>query len=258
MSSNHSKQTAWKIVYSDFSGMERKAVELLNREAGKNIIRDTGVYTLYVLPMEQESKNTEIAHSAFVVGLWENSDLVRKFVSKNEIPDNGYCLKIIHNPKREDGSIVIVTAHEARNLFYGATAFLDEYVPHYAPDGGGLKFSNSIFEYQLPTATYASAPQTQTRSVFSWGHCINDYREYIRDMARLGLNQLILWNDFKPINAKDIVDYAHEYGVELIWGFSWGWSTGQCRDTTTLTDEYLSALKLKVLDKFEKEYAGQG
>ncbi len=258
MSYRYSKQTAWKIIYSNFSGMERKAVELLNSEAGKNIIRNTGVYTLYVLPIEQETKETIVENNAFIVGEWKDSKLIQNFVSKNEIPENGYLLKIIDNPANENGSIVLITAHKQSNLFYGASAFLDVYASKYAPDGGGLKFSNSLFNEKLPTATYASSPQNCTRSVFSWGHCINDYRKYIRDMARLGLNQLILWNDFKPLNAKDVVDYAHEYGIELIWGFTWGWSSGQCKSTTSLSAEYLSSLKTQVLEKFETEYAGQG
>ena len=81
MSIAQRKQTSWKIVYTDFSGMERKAVELLNREAGKNIIRDTGVYTLYVLPLEKESPETKIENNAFIVGEWENSPLIQSLVS---------------------------------------------------------------------------------------------------------------------------------------------------------------------------------
>ena len=32
-----------------------------------------------------------------------------------------------------------------------------------------------------------------------------------------------------PINAKEIIDYAHEYDIEVIWGYAWGWSTA-CKD----------------------------
>ena len=258
MPNAHQKQTSWKIVYSNFTGLERKAVELINREAGKNIVRNTGVYTLYVFKVEQETEETKIEENAFVIGKWENSALIQRLVSKNEIPENGYFLKILDNPDNEHGSIVVVTGNRTQDLFYGAEAFLSQYAPKYAPDGGGLKFTNSLFDDKLPVATYSSAPQFSTRGIFSWGHCINDYRTYIRDMARLGLNQLILWNDFMPINAKDIVDYAHGYGIELIWGFAWGWSSGGCKSTTTLDKTYLSRLKEEVLERFEREYVGQG
>ena len=60
---------------------------------------------------------------------------------------------------------------------------------------------------------YSEVPDHKRRSIFTWGHPINDYRNYIENMARLKLNQLIIWNDFVPINAKEIIDYA---GVPFI------------------------------------------
>ena len=39
MKAKYPKETSWKIVYSDFSGMERTAAEFLNREAGRLLIR---------------------------------------------------------------------------------------------------------------------------------------------------------------------------------------------------------------------------
>ena len=258
MALDYKKQTAWKIVYTDFSDMERRAVELLNREAGKNIIRNTGVYTLYVLPLEKESADTKIKDNAFVVGVWDKSPLIQSLVSKNEIPPKGYFLRVMDNPANENGSIVVITGNEQADLFYGAEAFLDAYAVKFAPNGGGLFFTDNLFDMKLPIATYASAPKFATRGIFSWGHCINDYRTYLRTMARLGLNQLILWNDFTPLNAKDVVEYAHSYGIEVIWGFSWGWTSGGCKSTTSLDNEYLSNLKEQVLQKFEREYLGQG
>ena len=257
MATNWKKQTAWKIVYTDFSGMERKAVELLNSEAGKNIIREQGVYTLYILPIEKETPDTKIENNAFIVGTWASSPLIQRFVSKKDIPNKGYLLKIIDNPDNENGSIVLITGNEQRDLFYATSAFFDIYAPYHAP-GGSLTYTSKLFDDKLPNATYTSSPKTQTRGIFSWGHSINDYRAYIRDMARLGLTQLILWNDYKPLNAKEIVDYAHEYGIELIWGFSWGWSTGQCKATTSLDAEYLQRLKEQTLERFEQDYAGEG
>ena len=61
------KQTEWKIVYHKYEGMEKRAIELLSKEAGKYIIREEGVYTLYVLPCEKEGKAIE--KNAIVVGL---------------------------------------------------------------------------------------------------------------------------------------------------------------------------------------------
>ena len=59
-------------------------------------------------------------------------------------------------------------------------------------------------------------------------------------MARQGLNQVILWNDFAPLNAEEIVEYAHSFGIEVIWGFALGWTEGHCESVTSLDDDYLT------------------
>lgn len=52
-------------------------------------------------------------------------------------------------------------------------------------------------------------------------------------MACMRLNQLTLWNDHLPLNAADIIAYAHSYGIEVIWGFAWGWSTNCAASIST-------------------------
>ena len=47
---------------------------------------------------------------------------------------------------------------------------------------------------------------------------------HLENMARMKLNQLILWNDFAPINKKDFTDCAHSFGISVMWGYAWGWS----------------------------------
>ncbi len=34
----------WKILYSTYTGMQKKAIELVSAEVGKTILRDKGVY----------------------------------------------------------------------------------------------------------------------------------------------------------------------------------------------------------------------
>ena len=40
------KQTDWKIIYNSYEGPEKRAVELLSKEVGKHLIRQTNVYTI--------------------------------------------------------------------------------------------------------------------------------------------------------------------------------------------------------------------
>lgn len=83
--------------------------------------------------------------------------------------------------------------------------------------------------------------QNKNEKYIHVGHPINNYMEYIDNMARMKFNRLIIWNDHLPLNIEDVVKYAHEYEIDVILGFSWGWSR-KCSDIDfenldTLTNE---------------------
>ena len=44
-----------------------------------------------------------------------------------------------------------------------------------------------------------------------------DYRGFFENMARLKLNEIIIWNDYAPTNGREIVAYAHSLGIRVIW-----------------------------------------
>ena len=44
----------WKLIYGSYAGLEKKAIELINKEMGALILRDPGRYTIHVLPLEQD------------------------------------------------------------------------------------------------------------------------------------------------------------------------------------------------------------
>lgn len=258
MKAKYPKQESWKILYARFDGVQRRAVELLNREIGKRLIRKQGIYTLYVLPCEKEREGSIVDKNAMIIGLYRESAWIQKFVKEEEIPQDGYLVRIVDNPTDTDCSIVLITAKTDVALYYGACAFIDDYPRLYTSvHGGGLQLTEELFDEKLQTATLVSSPQIQTRGIFSWGHPINDYRAFIENMARQKLNQLILWNDFAPINAAEIAEYAHTFGIELIWGYSWGWIDG-CANVRDISDETLKKIREKAVREFETVYAPLG
>lgn len=242
----------WKIVYTDFSGMERKAVELISKELGALVLREKGVYRINVLPIEK--MGAPLDRNAVVVGLYSENELIRKYIKESDIPDNGYVIKVFDNPDDISLKLVLITANEKHNLFYGAVEFVDDYFVKAAPiNVNGLRQVDEIFDKEnIPDYFCASAPAIKTRAIFTWGHPINDYRHYIDNMARMKLNQLIIWNDFVPLNAKDIVEYAHSYGIQVIWGYAWGW-TPHCQDID-LNVDYMDELSDAVVEQYEREY----
>ncbi len=242
----------WKIIYHTYSGMEKKAVELISKEMGAQILRDQGRYTLHVLPCEKE-KNAVLDRNAVVVGLHEESALIQKHIKAEEIRPDGYVVKVTDH----DGfKLVLITAHDPAALYYGAVDFVDDYFVRATPRHGALHLADEIFENNLPEYYNSSAPAIKTRSVFTWGHPINDYRDYIENMARLKLNQLIIWNDYAPINAKDIVAYAHEFGIKVIWGFAWGWQRN-CGGIDLNTIDF-DRLADRIIKTYEEQYDGLG
>lgn len=247
----------WQIVYSRYEGLEKKAVDLVSTELGSYIIRDAGVYSLHVLPCAKADEAV-IDTNAVILGVYGENAHIRRYIEESEIPEGGYIVKVIRDPECESRTLALITAKAPQEVFYGAVDFVDDYFAKAIPEDGCLRMLHTMFDEdygKLPLYTHATAPRIKRRCVFTWGHPINDYRNYIENMARLKLNQLIIWNDFVPINAKDIVDYAHEYGIQLIWGYAWGWSPESCKDFHV---KDLEAIKAGVLEKFEREYAPLG
>lgn len=241
----------WKIVYSNYSGMERKAVELISREMGALILRDKGVYTIHTLACERESE-TKPDSNAVVVGLYDESSVIREYIKPDEIPEHGYAVRVTGG---SGGSrLALITANEPAALFYGAVDFVDDCFAYAAPMHGSVKLMHEVFDQPLPDYYSASAPAFLTRSVFTWGHVINDYREYFDNMARLKLNQVIIWNDFLPLNARDIVDYAHSCGIKLLWGYAWGW--GRKCEKEGMNDP--NDIAKEVIDKYDRFYRDTG
>ena len=243
----------WQIIYTNYSGMEKKAVELISKEMGSQILRDNGIYTIHVLACRQ-LKEMQPDENAVVIGLQGENELIDCFISPEEIPADGYVVKVMDNPDAAGLKLVLITAKEPAALFYGAVDFVDDYFSAAVPAHGAVKLADEIFDHPLPDYYHASAPAVKKRSIFTWGHPINDYRDYIENMARLKLNQLIIWNDFVPLNARDIVDYAHEFGIQIIWGYAWGWS----RQCDTIDLETLDDLADQIITTYEQQYRDTG
>ena len=249
------KQSDWKIIYTNYSGIAKRTINLLSKEVGARLIREPSVYRIYVLPCEREG--CEIPKNAIFVGCYNDSPTIQSLVESCEIPERGFLVKVINNPSAPNGRLVILTSHSESELFYAAISFLDDYIPEHAPKHGSNKMPELIFDTPLPECSYTECPDHKTRSVFTWGHSINDYRAYIDNMARLKLSELIIWNDYVPVNISDVIDYAHSYGIRVNLGYSWGWIDG-CSKITDISDEALSSLKKEIISKYERDYRDTG
>ncbi len=69
-------------------------------------------------------------------------------------------------------------------------------------------------------------------------------------MAMLGLNALTIWDDYAPINLREVVSFCHEYGIQVTFGYSWGWDEG----VDALSDQELERWQTLAITKYEHDY----
>jgi hypothetical protein len=107
------------------------------------------------------------------------------------------------------------------------------------------RYAGTFFRSKkIPVHTCRREPETLVRSVFSWGHVVDDCRTTFRELAKARFNRAILWNDQQVVNAKEVVECAHSWGVQVYWGFSWGWTLSGSKeknvDFDKLADDIVS------------------
>ena len=222
------KNRNWKIVYSSYEGAEKRAVEFLNEEIGGRILRDPGVYSVHVMACEKAG--CALDKNAIVVGTWEGNPVLRSLLRREEVPEGGYLVRVVDNPDNPDLQLVLIAGDTPSAVLWGAADFVDAGLPAIVPLHDGHHFETDIFEEpRLKPYESRRAPKTRVRSVFFWGHTVDDYETHFANLARLRFNEVIIWNEFPPVNARDIVECAHSWGIAVVWGFSWGWSTN-CND----------------------------
>ena len=224
-----SKDRTWKIIYGSSEGPEGRALELLSAEIGSIYIRDRGVYTIHVLPCEKAgSRSVPAMTNAFVIGTWKSNPALHSLITEADIPAGGYLVKTIRTAA---GERVVLAGSTPAAVIWAVADFLDDGLPALAVKRwDGLQYVSEIFNGS-PLGRYESrrAPKTPKRSVFLWAHTMNDYREYFRNLARMKFNEVILWNNRPPVNAREVVDYAKSWGLTVLWGYAWGWSTNCTR-----------------------------
>ncbi|MBQ9796204.1 MAG: hypothetical protein IJW50_10855 [Clostridia bacterium] len=164
-------------------------------------------------------------------------------------------------PAREQGyrilvqnGIAVIEGYDDAGVLYGCIDFFDKYIFTQEYTNRSMPYYVNLFEDVLPDFELLSSPSVRHRGVWTWGHVIYDWRGLIDQLVRLKMNTLTIWNDHLPLNAKEIVSYAHECGIKLLWGFSWLWDT----DFSGLTEERIRQATDAVLETYEREYRDAG
>lgn len=231
------------ILYGQLTnGLQKKTLETLSR-----ILMD--YCKVYPVCLEYDSTADYTAYRCFYIGTK---------VSNPYIAQNSNVLlsapESYHICVKDDR--VIIEGFDDAGALYGCIDFYNKYIIRYeyaneADDVLAHTWHN-IFADKLPDFAHTSAPTVSNRGIWTWGHVIYDFRGFIDHMVKLKMNTLIVWNDFVPVNAKEMIAYAHNSNVRVIWGFAWGWDT-HCKDLSLKT---LDGQTEEIFSKFKKEFAG--
>lgn len=204
-------------------------------------------YTLeYPVCFAEKPCGKEDAFRFFHIGTKENNPTVAAMDLPIPSQAEGYCIRVW------DDTVVIAGSDE-HGVLYGCMDFYHQYVTKFEFPNTD-RYCINIFEDALPDFEIASFPSVKNRGLWTWGHVIYDYRGYIDNMVKLKMNALVIWNDFVPVNAKDMVAYAHECGIKIIWGYAWGWDT----DCAQFSEADTKKLSRDIFRKYEEEYAPLG
>ena len=244
----------WKLLGgTNLSPTEQKA---LNELYGA-----VRIYLPYILTVcGNPDEITACDHVIYIGTLDSNPELARlaaKGVFQPESRREGYSIRVMPSAEREGRTDIIIQGADPVGVLYGVYefehAYLDDQLKYH-----GYHFECRVRPFADPCPDFqsAGAPSIVNRGLWTWGHKIYDYRGYLDNMARCRMNMLVMWNDSVPLNAREIVEYAHVCGVRVIWGFTCAW--GGDVEVNPLDPEDAERWGKHVLEVYEREYADTG
>lgn len=212
----------WMVVCGNYCGLEEKAVDLITAKMREYLDYEIPVYTANAVSYELlEGRNV-----VNVGTLSDNGIIKARYSSIAGGSEEGYVIEVTAT---EEDNAIFIGGNTAKGVYYGVVSFLAEYLPQALPSTVNNINVNGLFKMPFNRVMHEffkeSAPAIKNRAVWTWGHCIFDYKKFLDNMSLIKLNEIVIWNDKMPINAKEVVDYAHEDGIKVIFGFAWGWDT---------------------------------
>ena len=250
------------LVLDRYEGITKKAANLLSGTLASFMGYETLPVLLYSdITAEMQSENTLI-----VVGQADSHPLLAKCapLAGMQVPEKaeGYAIFVGKSPLAEDTDIILIAGADEAGVLYGCMDFCNKYLALLGEQGYIFKTKNyeNILAKDLVPFSLSTAPAIPTRAIWTWGHMIYDYRGFFDNCARLRLNEVVIWNDYCPINAEDVVNYAHSLGIKIVWGYAWGWdqSSKLAKTVAESNEEMLARIKQSAIDVYEKQYAGIG
>ena len=249
----------WVVLYGSYDSVERSAVHEIQRRVSSFV-----PYVVQIRRVGDDPPGTD--ENVVLVGTPENNRWIRQLINDRAIQSppgpQGYSLACLESPFQENRCLIVVAGGDSDGVLHGA----HELLARILSDGIWFDFSarprdgygpigpipmTSDLE-RIPNLLTSGAPAIDHRGIWTWGYAIYDYRRFFANMARLKLNMVTIWNNTVPINASEVIEYAHSYGIRVIMGFHWGWG----RKGLSLTDaDDMRRTKEEVVRTYKEQYA---
>lgn len=204
--------TTWHIVCDHSEGLGAEAATLLSRVLEERLGRTVPLLT------SDEAQRSD----AGVLVLLCVSDAEHEGAEAADAEE--YSLSVYEEGRRQ---VISLSGRSAAALYYGVVDLISFYLPT-LPFSASKDFNiqnlfTDAFDRPLPKVSYTRRPAIRHRGVWTWAHCILDYRRFFTNMSLLKLNEVTLWVDEMPTNAAEVIAFAHALGIRVFIGFSWGW-----------------------------------
>ena len=217
-------------------------------------------YVPYVLTVCHPGEETE-KDNLIILGTKTNHPTLallaeQQFYCPNEKRE-GFSIKVARSARNKERTDIVIQGADSVGVLYGVctfiAAYLDDFWKYY---GYHFDHRTQLFRDPAPEFELSEEPSVQNRGIWTWGHRIYDYRRFLDNMMRCKMNMLVMWNDYAPINGREIVEYAHRNGIRVIWGFSFGW--GEDVEVDPLDPSSMEKWCRQVLDTYENDYLPLG
>ena len=250
----------WLLVTDSYMDLEKRGVDML--------FAAVSTYVSYVLPVKSiQDMSTEEweQNNILLVGKSSAHSGIKLCQEKGlvSIPQEpeSYSIYVGQSVYNTDAQMIAIVGYDEYGILYGCVDFCNKYFGYHLHLNGGLceeTYFENVFNGKLAPWKISVTPAIKTRALWTWGHVIYDYKKFFENMAKLRFNEVVIWNDKAPKNAKEVVDCAHSWGIKLIWGFAWGWTT-KCEDALEqFNEETCENIKKIVLETYANEYVKLG
>lgn len=229
------------IIYGECEkGIQKKALELLS----VTLLDYTIKYPLCVRCGEETDLD---GYSKIYIGTKKNNEYIRKNSAFTLNHKEEYAISV-------KNGVAMIEGSDDSGVLYGCADFYNKYIVSREYTDDSSTYWENPFAKPLADFEYHSYPAAAERGIWTWGHVIYDYKAFFDNMVRLKLNAVTIWNDHVPVNAREVVNYAHDSGIKLIWGYSWFWDT----DCSSIDVKKVNDGIKDILDKYEREYLPLG